>query len=187
MRSLLLLSAFMASRIMAYDNNPDHSVAHSLRSALSPTQPAANSILSPFMVQPTQVFIDPTGTYVLRGAIKKNKVIGHSGEIRVQLLDSFSVAVCFYISKGYPGYESGSFTDTLPYNENQVHYIPPATPDCKIVLDFQPRSVEIMQVYSDPHCRCGFNEGVLVSTTFRKSSSERPVIQDMALQRPISP
>ncbi|MHA4810436.1 hypothetical protein ACX0G9_20185 [Flavitalea flava] len=170
MRSLLLLTAFMASRILSNDNNPNQSVVHSCKSVVLSSRSA-------------QSFIDPTGTYVLMGVIKKNKVIGHSGEIRVQLLETNKVAVCFYINKGYPDYASGFFTDTLPYNENQVHYTPPATPDCTIVLDFQIRSVEIMQVYSDPHCRCGFKEGVLVSTTFQKSSSERPVIQDMALHR----
>ena len=33
-------------------------------------------------------FINPTGTYTLTGTVRKHHVLGHSGEIRVELLDS---------------------------------------------------------------------------------------------------
>lgn len=168
MRSLLLLTIFMASRVFSTDKPIDQFVAQSPDKSNAPYP---------------HLFINPTGTYVLMGTIKKNKVIGHSGEIRVQLLDSNTVAVCFYITKGYPGYESGSFTDTLAYDDNQVRYSPPGAPDCTIVLDFRIRKVELMQVYSDPRCQCGFAEGVMAAATFEKTSSERPIIQDLALHR----
>ena len=48
-------------------------------------------------------FINPTGIYLLKGEVKNNKIIGHSGELRVRLLDSITVAICLYLSKGYPG------------------------------------------------------------------------------------
>ena len=61
-----------------------------------------------------QIFIDPTGTYLLKGEVKKNKIVGHSGEFRVRLLNANTVAMCLYLNKGEPGYESGFFTrDTL--------------------------------------------------------------------------
>jgi hypothetical protein len=51
-------------------------------------------------------FINPTGTYLEKGEIKNSKIIGHSGELRVRLLDSSTIALCFFANKGYPGYES---------------------------------------------------------------------------------
>jgi len=44
-------------------------------------------------------FINPTGTYILKGEVKNARIIGHYGEIRVQLLDSGTIALCFYVNK----------------------------------------------------------------------------------------
>lgn len=124
--------------------------------------------------------IDPTGTYILMGSIKKNRIIGHSGEIRVQLLDNHRIAMCFYINKGYPGYESGSFIDTLPYNESNARYSPGKDSSCTILFYFHQRMVEIMETYTDPHLCYGFANGVLVSAVFDKTSSDKPIIQDLS-------
>ena len=126
-------------------------------------------------------FIDPTGTYILKGDRDGNRITGHSGEIRVRLLSVTSVALSFYISKGYPGYESGSFIDTLAYDENLAVYHPATDGDCKILFLFDPKNAEIQQVYNDPHCTCGFGKGILVSAVFQKYSSSPPVIQDLSL------
>ena len=47
-------------------------------------------------------FINPTGTYILKGDVKNNNIISHFGELRVHLLDSNTLAFCFYLSNGYP-------------------------------------------------------------------------------------
>jgi hypothetical protein len=125
-------------------------------------------------------FIDPTGTYVLMGTIKKNRITGHSGEIRVQLLDSQRIALCFYLTKGYPGYESGSFIDTLPYEANATRYTCKKDTTCTILFYFYPNKVEIMPTYSNPYSGGGYPNGVLISAVFSKSSSDRPVIQDLS-------
>src|SRR6516165_8451729 len=67
-------------------------------------------------------FIDPTGTYILKGEVQKNRIMGHSGEIRAKLLDQNKVALCFYINDGYPDYNAASFMDTLPYEDNTARY-----------------------------------------------------------------
>jgi hypothetical protein len=126
-------------------------------------------------------FIDPTGTYILKGDLNGNRITGHSGEIRVQLLTTRTVALSFFISKGYPGYESGSFTDTLAYDENIATYRPVNDSDCNILFLFDRKNAEIQQVYKDPHCTCGFEKGILVSTIFEKYSSSPPIIQDLSL------
>lgn len=131
-------------------------------------------------VYPQPEFIDPTGTYVLMGTIKKNRITGHSGEIRVQLLDSHRIAVCFYINKGYPGYESGSFMDTLIYHENSTHYICVRDTTCTILFYFRRNKVEMVPTYGNPDLGGGFAKGVLTSAIFEKSSANKPVIQDLS-------
>ena len=124
--------------------------------------------------------IDPTGTYTLTGSVKKNKVVGHSGEIRVVLLSDSRVAFCFYINRGYPGYESGALLDTLVYDDNMIRYIPSADTACTIIFRFTTRAVELIQLYTNPHSACGFIPGVLKPVIFQKTSAARPVIQDLS-------
>jgi hypothetical protein len=128
-------------------------------------------------------FIDPTGTYTLVGKVKKNLVVSHSGEIRVRLLDSGKLAICFYMNKGYPGYQSGSFIDTLPYIENAARYTPPTDTNCTIVFQFTLRAVETMALYNAPQCNCGLGAGVITAAIFDKSSGDKPIIQDLAAHR----
>lgn len=125
-------------------------------------------------------FINPTGTYKLIGLVKKNRITGHSGELRARLLNRHTVAVCFYIDKGYPGYESGAFTDTLAYEDNCMSFFPGSDSSCYVFFSFGTTTVEIMQVYTDPHSSCGFGPGVLAPAIFQKSSGDIPVIQDMS-------
>jgi hypothetical protein len=125
-------------------------------------------------------FIDPTGTYILTGIVKNNHVTSHSGELRVRLVDRHTAAVCFYINKGYPDYESGAFLDTLAYEDNRLCYTPASDTSCSLLFNFQPRTVEMVQIVSDLHCTCGFRQGVLIPATFDKSSNAIPVIQDLS-------
>ncbi len=125
-------------------------------------------------------FIDPTGTYILKGDIKKNNIKGHFGELRVRLLDSQTVAFCFYINDGYPDYASGAMVDTLKYVDNRIIYKPAGDSGCSLFLYFHLNNVELMEVYSDPHSGCGFAPGVLTPAVFVKKSAEIPVIQDLS-------
>jgi hypothetical protein len=126
-------------------------------------------------------FINPTGTYKLIGIVKKNRITGHSGELRARLLDRHSVAVCFYIEKGYPDYEYGAFTDTLAYEDNSMSFHPHNDSSCYLLFSFATTTVEVMQVYTDPHSSCGFGPGVIAPAIFQKFSGEIPIIQDMSL------
>jgi len=127
-------------------------------------------------------YVDPTGTYILKGNIQNNKIVSHSGEIRVKLIDQNKVAICFYINKGYPGYESLSFIDTLVYDDNHfVRYKPSSTADCTILFSFTNKNAEIQQVYSDPRSGCDFGKNIVISTVFKKFSNEEPIIQDLSI------
>jgi hypothetical protein len=125
-------------------------------------------------------FIDPTGTYILTGTVRNNQVTSHSGELRVRLLNRHSAAVCFYINKGYPGYESGSFVDTLSYEDNRLVWTPVTDTTCSVLFDFLPAAVEIMRVVSDLTCGCGFGPDVFTPATFYRSSRDIPIIQDLS-------
>jgi hypothetical protein len=125
-------------------------------------------------------FIDPTGTYILKGTVKKNTLIGHSGEIRVKLLWGNRIALCFYINSGYPDYASGAFMDTLIYEDNLAKYNPVKDQACSILFCFSINSAETEQLFTDPHSGCGFGDGVMVSAIFEKYSGDTPVIQDLS-------
>ena len=125
-------------------------------------------------------FIDPTGTYVLRGDVKKNNITGHYGEIRVRLLDKRTAAFCFYINNGYPNFLSGAFLDTVGYEDNRFLFQPAKDPGCSLILTFSMRDVDIMEVLFDPRSGCGLAPGVMEAATFHKVSSEVPVIQDLS-------
>ena len=125
-------------------------------------------------------FIDPTGTYLEKGEVKNSKIVGHYGELRVRLLDTATIALCFYVNKGYPNYESGSVMDTLGYEDNRAIYKPANDSSCVIYFAFDLRSVTISQALTDPHSGCGFSPGVIIPGIFEKTSSDAPVIQDQS-------
>jgi hypothetical protein len=128
----------------------------------------------------TSSFVNPTGTYILKGEVQKNRIVGHHGEIRVKLLNEHLVALCFYMNSGYPDYKSGAFTDTLSYEEDHVQYKADSATDCSIFIYFKPRSAELQQTFADPRTACGFEKGVIVSAFFKKYSSDSPVIKDLS-------
>jgi len=125
-------------------------------------------------------FINPMGTYLLKGEVKNSKIVGHYGEIRVRLLDTGTIALCLYLNEGYPNYESGSLMDTLRYEENRAIYRPGGDSSCIIYFAFGFRSVAISQLLTDPNSGCGFRPGVIIPAIFEKTSSEVPVIQDLS-------
>ncbi len=125
-------------------------------------------------------FINPTGTYILKGLVEKNLITGHNGEIRVKLLQNNTLALCFYMNNGYPNFASGAFKDTLAYNDNQAEYIPVNDSSCTIAFLFDGTSVELALIYTNPHCTCGFTQGVIRPAVFEKSSGDNPIIQDLS-------
>jgi len=126
-------------------------------------------------------FINPTGTYLEKGEVKNRKIVGHYGELRVRLVDTGTIALCFYVNKGYPDYESGSLVDTLRYEDNHAIYAPAGDSSCTVYFSFQLRSVEVSELLTNPHSGCGFRPGVMIPAVLEKTSSDIPVIQDLSL------
>lgn len=127
-----------------------------------------------------QEYVNPTGTYLLKGEVRNSQIVGHYGELRVRLIDSTTLALTFYLNKGYPGYESGAFLDTLRYGDNRAVFKPRADSSCAFYFSFDPHSVEVDKWSTSPNSGCGFGSGVIVPAILEKISSEIPVIQDLS-------
>ncbi|HXB09594.1 MAG TPA: hypothetical protein VNW04_20850 [Puia sp.] len=123
--------------------------------------------------------IDPTGTYILKGEVRDNKVVSHSGEIRVKLLQPAKLTLCFFIDKGFPDYASGSLVDTLRYEDNAATYVGKDS-GCMLRFLFKPGGVELMHIFAQGANDCGFAAGVLTGAFFKKTSSGVPLIQDLS-------
>ncbi|MFD2247843.1 hypothetical protein [Pontibacter ruber] len=126
-------------------------------------------------------YLDPTGSYILRGKKLKEGEKGSYGELHVKLISKDRLAISFYYDKGYPSYNSGSFVDTLEYNYNRAVYIyneafDPS--DCKLTFTFEKKAVVIKHEASNYNYSCGFGTGVIANTVMKKSSSKVPVIKD---------
>ena len=129
------------------------------------------------------VFVNPTGTYLLKGEKHKNEIKGNFGEIRVKLLGDSVVALTMYSNKGYPDYSSASFSDTLPYVDNQAIHTSRADPSCQMVFAFETEGLNIKQIYTDPASTCGFEKGVIPLGFISKYSSDIPIIQSLSRLR----
>lgn len=137
-------------------------------SQLSYSQPSRN------------VFINPTGTYILKGEKYKNEIKGSYGEIRVKLLNDSLLAIAMYSNKGYPEYTSASFTDTIAYADNRAVYFPISEASCQLVFDFEADGLNIKQVYTDPASTCGFEKGAIPLGFIARHSTETPIIQSLS-------
>lgn len=118
--------------------------------------------------------IDPTGTYELKGENIDGGTKGYSGEIRVKLIENKKIAVNFYITKGHPSYNEGTFRDTLNYDHNRAVYQDkdPKTA-CTLTLDFSKEGVQIKENANYEYGSCWGN-GVVAHGFFKKTSAKIP-------------
>ena len=138
------------------------------------------SFHSSFTQPSPRVFINPTGTYILKGEKNKGEIVGNFAEIRFKLLSDSLLAVTMYCNKGYPEYTSGSLTDTITYSDNRAVLYVKSEPSCQIHFSFSTDGLSIKQIYSDPASTCGFGKGVVPLGFIEKHSSETPVIQSIS-------
>ena len=131
--------------------------------------------------QSTPKFIDPTGAYKLqaKARMKDGDKYGWFGDIKVKLLDSHRIAMSFYICKGAPGYNSGSFVDTLVYRNNTAIYKDTfdLKKGCTVIFKFQGKFIQLDET---AHYNLGtcWGHGVLAFGPYKKYSSRVPEIKD---------
>ena len=125
-------------------------------------------------------FYNPTGSYELlsKKKIKDGDTYGYSGEIDVKLLDSAHIAMSFYLDKGAPSYNSGSFVDTLYYKHSIAIYKTESDTSCKITFAFSKKGVTVDHLAKNYNNSCGFGQAVVVSGFYKKISSRIPEIKD---------
>ena len=122
-------------------------------------------------------FINPTGTYKLdsKTVIKDGETYGYFGHVKVKLLDSTRIVVGLFICKGAPNYNSGSFLDTLEYQNNYViHRTPESDSSCTIKLLFTKQGLTIEQFQKDINFGCEFGHGVFADGFYKLTSKKSP-------------
>ena len=109
-------------------------------------------------------YVNPTGKYKLDSKIiKKNgDTYGYFGDIKVIALSKNKILIGFYVCKGAPSYNSGSFIDTLDYKNNIAIYKGDQDddPSCNMKMEFNQKGVEVELESDNPNFACGFGHAV---------------------------
>jgi len=124
-------------------------------------------------------FINPTGLYNFDGhSYKKNgDTYGYFGTIKVVRLDSVKILMSFYICKGAPSYNSGSFVDTLNYLNNEAIYrgdTSIAETTCKLTLHFTSKGINAELLSDYPNLACGFGHAVDAQGFYKRVKGKIP-------------
>lgn len=124
-------------------------------------------------------YINPTGTYQFgtEAPQEGNDIHGYTGRIQVKALAADRIVMTFGIQKGAPGYNSGSFVDTLDYKNNRSVYQPDTglDSDCTVTFDFTGKHAAVTEE-SDNATACGFGHGVAAGGVFNKTASGKPLL-----------
>lgn len=127
-------------------------------------------------------FVNPTGSYKLdsKTTVKQGDTYGYFGDIDVKLLDSSRIAMSFFVCKGAPSYNMGSFIDNLTYKNNiAIHTTPEDDTTCRINFIFTKKGITVDQHQADLNFGCGFGHGVFADGFYKKTTSKVPVIIDL--------
>lgn len=124
--------------------------------------------------------IDPTGTYKFDGKTKKKKgdMYGYSGKIQVKKHTINRIIMTFEVNKGAPSYNSGSFVDTLEYNDNKTIYTnPDLDQSCKITFEFTNKGVIVKEKTDHYNFGCGFGHAVQADGYYKRISRKEPELR----------
>jgi len=124
--------------------------------------------------------INPTGTYKLNAHVDRtaDEIKEYYGYIQIFQFHSDSLLVNFYINKGHPSYNSGSFFDTLVYVNNQAEFTTEMDSSCLITMTFSSSGLLIKHVADDYNFSCGFGRAVIANEYYDKTSSSKPIFID---------
>lgn len=116
-------------------------------------------------------FINPTGYYSLDNKTKvdSGETYGYFGTIKVKLIDSSRIFVDFYVCKGAPSYNSGTFEDTLTYSTGIAVHSTIDDPTCVITFNFNtPDGVKVEEKAKDFNSGCGFGHAIVATGFYKK-------------------
>ena len=132
-------------------------------------------------------YIEPTGTYTLNPEVDREKlpINSYFGDIQVLALDKDKIAVTFFISKGAPSYNMGTFIDTLRYKNNHALFKSTVDSTCSIKLDFREKGIQVNQEAENINAACGFGHAVVAKGLFVKQSAEEPKLAHPVTGEPL--
>ena len=109
-------------------------------------------------------YINPSGIYKLDSKVtKKNgETYGYFGDIKVLSTDKSRILISFFVCKGAPSYNSGSFVDTLDYINNIAIYKgdPETDSTCNITMSFLEKGIDVDLKSENLNFACGFGHAV---------------------------
>lgn len=120
------------------------------------------------------VLVDPTGLYklVAKTKIKNGDTYGYFGDIKVKLLSASSIVINFYVCKGAPSYNSGSFSDTLDFANNEAIFRTSNDISCSVTFHFTETGVDVLEKTADYNSGCGFGNAVIADGFYKKISAK---------------
>ena len=132
----------------------------------------------------TSDFINPAGVYNYDGkTVKKNgETYGYFGTIKVVMLDSTRILMSFYVCKGAPSYNSGSFVDTLGYSNNlAIYHGDRSMPEtmCKLTFLFSAKGISAELFSDDLNSSCGFGHAVDAHGFYKRAKGKMPGIKEI--------
>lgn len=120
------------------------------------------------------IFVDPTGLYklVAKTKIKNGDTYGYFGDIKVKLISDSSIVINFYVCKGAPSYNSGSFSDTLNFANNEAIFRTSTDVSCSVTFHFTETGVDVLERTADYNSGCGFGNAVIADGFYKKISAK---------------
>ena len=122
-------------------------------------------------------FINPAGYYSPDNKTKPENgdTYGYFGTIKIKLIDSGRIFVDFYVCKGAPSYNSGSFEDTLFYKSGIAVHSTTYDPTCVITFNFNSlNGVVVEEKAKDFNNGCGFGHAVVATGFYKKITEGLP-------------
>lgn len=124
---------------------------------------------------------DITGTYHLNKHIDIENdypIESYFGNLQVVPWGEDSVILNFYINKGHPSYNTGSFIDTLLIENEILTYQTTCGTNCKVQFSFYETRVHVKSGAEDTSRNCCFGYGVVVNDYYEKTSDAVPILVD---------
>lgn len=134
--------------------------------------------------QQSGLFINPDGVYKYQGKTykKDGDIFGYFGTIKVLQLDTNKILINFFICKGAPSYNSGSFIDTFYYTNNQAtYYGDTSLPElaCTLNFDFNLKGVNVRLFSKDTNPVCDFGMNVSPNGFFKRVKTKAPTKKEI--------
>jgi hypothetical protein len=123
-----------------------------------------------------KIQFDPSGIYTYDSIANGNTV--YFGEIRIKKYLGQKYIMTFFICKGEPSYNSGSFIDTIEFASNLFKYTTVDDTSCLTIFNVSDSGLVVNEKTDNYNFGCGFGHAVVAHGFFRKTSNYPPTLLD---------